>query len=438
MVNRHAYRKVVPLLGAALALSLAGCSGSGPAASSTHAAGPVPDPKKPVTITFASWVGSDPTMVALRKEFQKEHPNITVKFENIPSDSMTEKLTTQIAGGNPPDAAFVDASSVASFSTRGALVNLDDYIKRGTIVHPSDYVPAFKGFVTYNGGMYGLPIDGESTGLFYRTDMFKAAGITSPPKTWAELQADAQKLTDPAKKQYGYALFAPEAAYYWYPFLWQAGGKILSPDGKQVAFDSPAGVKAAQYYVGLKRYAPPDYLNNNSWDGRVAFEHNQVAMYMAGSWFAGTISQEAPKITGKWNVAPLPCGPSGCATTVASDALVAFSGSPNKDAAYKWIEFLSKPANMAKWTYESPGGTELPTIYSLLNSQSFKSNTKKPYMEGFAQQMKYGEANIQANKNWPEMETALSDQLGKAIYGNLTPKQALDAAAQKARTILQQ
>jgi multiple sugar transport system substrate-binding protein len=435
-VKKSARRRAVPLLGAAIVLALSACSGPAAAShSGATAKGPVPEPKKPVTITFASWVGQDPTMQALGKEFHKEHPNITVKFENIPADSMTQKLTTQIAGGNPPDAAFVDSSNVASFSTRGALVNLDDYIARGKIVKPADYVQAFKTFVTYKGSMYGLPIDGESTGLFYRTDMFKAAGITAPPKTWDELQADAQKLTIPAKKQYGYALFAPEAAYYWYPYLWQAGGQVLSKDGKKVEFDSPAGQKAADFYVGLKRYAPPDYLNSNSYDGRVAFEHNQVGMYMAGSWFAGTISQETPKIKGKWDVAPLPCGPSGCATTVASDALVAFNG-PNKDAAWKWIEFLSKPANMAKWTFGSPGGTELPTIYSLLKSDAFKNS--KPYMQGFADQMKYGVANIQANKNWPQMETALSDQLGKAIYGNLTVKQALDGAAQKAASILQQ
>jgi multiple sugar transport system substrate-binding protein len=47
-------------------------------------------------------------------------------------------------------------------------------------------------------------------------------------------------------------------------------------------------------------------------------------------------------------------------------------------------------------------------------------------------------ANIQANKNWPQMETALSDKLGKAIYGNISAKQALDDAAQKASGILQQ
>src|SRR4051812_42633996 len=118
LVHKHVKRGFVPLLGAVVALALTACGASGSSSASNTARGPVPDPKKPVTITFASWVGSDATMLALRKEFQKEHPNITVKFENIPSDSMTQKLTTQIAGGNPPDAAFVDASSVASFSTR--------------------------------------------------------------------------------------------------------------------------------------------------------------------------------------------------------------------------------------------------------------------------------------------------------------------------------
>ena len=87
--------------------------------------------------------------------------------------------------------------------------------------------------------MWGLPIDGESTGLFYRTDLFKAAGIDGPPTTWDEFQADAEKLTDEAKDQYGYEVFAPEAAYYWYPWLYQAGGDLLSEDGKEIVFDSP-------------------------------------------------------------------------------------------------------------------------------------------------------------------------------------------------------
>ena len=149
--------------------------------------------------------------------------------------------STRIAGNNAPDVAFVNASDTADYASRGALVDLDRYIARSDVVKPDDYVDAFKTFVTYEDTMWGLPMDGESTGLFYRTDMFDAAGIDHPPTTWDEFEADAAALTDEAKDQYGYELFATEAAYYWYPWLYQAGGDLLTPDGKDIAFTSDEG-----------------------------------------------------------------------------------------------------------------------------------------------------------------------------------------------------
>src|SRR5690606_33288561 len=104
------------------------------------------------------------------------------------------------------------------------------------------------------------------------------------------------------------------------------------------------------FYIGLKKYSTPDYLNSNSYDGRVAFANGQVAMYVAGVWFAGVLDDEFPKLAGKWAAAPLPEGAAGCATTIAGDALVVFAGSDHTDAAWTWIEFLSDPDNMADWT----------------------------------------------------------------------------------------
>jgi multiple sugar transport system substrate-binding protein len=214
------------------------------------------EPTSPVTITFQSWVGEAEQMKKLAADFKKLHPNVTVKFMNVPADSATQKLTTQAAGGNPPDTVFIDSGAVQDFAQRKAFVNLDGYIAGSQAVKLDDYVAGFKQTATYQNSMFALPYDGETTGLFYRTDLFEAAGITSPPTTWEELQAAAQKLTDPAKKQYGYILFAPEAQYYWLPFLWQAGGNLLSQDGKTIAFNSPQGVQAADFYVGLRKYAP--------------------------------------------------------------------------------------------------------------------------------------------------------------------------------------
>jgi multiple sugar transport system substrate-binding protein len=429
-------RASLPVLGAAaLAVAVAGCGGS----SNTNenagkGAGPVPDPKQPVTISFSSWVGQEPTIKQMAKRFHELHPNITVKFQNVPSEEASQKLTTQIAGGDPPDAAFVDSVTVADLASRHALANLDGYISRSKVIKPDDYVPAFKTPAVYNGSMYGLPFDGESTGLFYRTDLFEAAGIDKPPTTWDEFLADAQKLTNPAQKQYGYAVFAPESAYYWYPWLWQQGGQLLSKDGKQVLFNSPIAKKSADFYVGLTKYSPRDFLNSNSYDGRVAFATGKVAMYMAGAWFAGVLDGEYPKLKGKWAAAPLPQGSAGCATTIAGDSLVVLNGTKNADAAWKWIEFMSEPRNVAEWTFESKGSTLLPPRKSLLDSPALAQ--KKPILVGFAKQMSCGVANVIANPKWPKIEEALNEQLGKAMYGDQTASQALDQAASQAKEIL--
>jgi multiple sugar transport system substrate-binding protein len=418
-----------------LTSALVACSsGAKPNTNVGKGKGPVKDPTSPTTVTFSSWVGSDPTMKKFAADFHKLHPNITIAFQNVNADNASQKLTTQIAGNNPPDVAFVDASATSDFASRQALVNLDGYIARSSVVKPADYVDAFKSFVTYDGHIWGLPIDGESTGLFYRKDLFAAAGISGPPKTWAEFQADVQKLTDPAKKQYGYEVFAPEAAYYWYPWLYQAGGDLLSADGKSVVFDSPAAQKAANFYVNLAKYSPPDYLNSNSYDGRVAFAQGQVAMYMAGSWLAGTLHSEDPKIDNKWGTAPLPSGPAGCKTTIAGDSLVLLAASKHPDAAWLWIEYLEQPKNLAQWTYKSPGGTELPPLKSLLDSPNLAKT--KPVLKGFAQLMQCGVASTVANPKFPRVEQELNTELGKAFYGQETAAQALANAKSKAEQIL--
>jgi multiple sugar transport system substrate-binding protein len=393
----------------------------------------IPEPTEPVTITFASWVNETDAMIALRDRFQELHPNITVDFQGIPAEEMNDRLTTQVAGGNPPDTVYLDQSAVVDFASRNALVDLDPYAAKSLAVKRDDYVGAFLEASLWEDKMYGLPFDGESTGLFYRKDLFEAAGIAAPPTTWEELQAAAEALTTDG--QYGYIIFAPEAAYYWYPYLWQNGGEILSADGTEILFNSDAGKEAAEFYVGLAQYSPPDFLNSNSYDGRVAFATGQVGMYMAGAWLAAVLQDEFPDIDGLWDAAPLPAK-ERCATTIAGDALVMPAGGQHHDAAWKWIEFLSAPQNMALWTLgtpESPGSLLPPRTSLLEDPNVFDLN---PILEGFAQQMECGVTGGAPNERYGEVEVALNDALGRAIYGEIDAATALDEAALEGEDIL--
>lgn len=394
------------------------------------------EPTEPVTVTFASWVGESLLMKQYAELFHEEHPNITIEFANVPAERAREKLITQVAGGTAPDAVFLDSITVVDFASREALVNLDGYIAGSDIIEVDDYVEGFKKAAEFQDSMFALPFDGETTGLFYRTDMFEAAGLDGPPTTWDELESDAAALTNEADKTYGWIMFAPEAYYYWYPFLWQNGGDLLTEDGQEVLYNSPEAKEAAEFYVGLTQYSPPDYLNSNSWDGRVAFATGQVAMYMAGSWFGGEMRASFPDIDDKWDVAPLPEGSEGCATTLASDNLAVMSQSENQDAAWMWIEFLSDGDRMKEWTFGTKTSTLLPPRQSLLEDPDLgKFN---PWLEGFADNMECAVTSDIILTAWGQIEQdALNPALGKAIYGDITVTEALDQAAEKGNQIIQ-
>ena len=154
------------------------------------------DPSEPVTITFQSWVTESPLFKKLKQEFEADHPNITVEYQLVPSGRARDKLLTQVAGGNAPDVAYMDMGSVEDFASRGALYNIAPYVAGSDIISMDDYVDALRSAVEIDNGVYALPYSGETTGLFYRTDMFQEAGIDGPPQTWDELQADAAKLTE--------------------------------------------------------------------------------------------------------------------------------------------------------------------------------------------------------------------------------------------------
>jgi multiple sugar transport system substrate-binding protein len=362
----------------------------------------------------------DDAWEALAAEFNELYPNITIQFQDVPFEEMHDKLLTQVAANNPPDAAYIDAGTVGEFALRGALVNLDDYISKSNVINLDDYVDAFLSAASAEGSYYGLPIDGETTGLFYRTDRFEEAGLdpNSPPKTWEEFQEYAEKLTDPDNNHYGYMVFATdyESSYYFLPWLWQAGGMVLNPDDpNDVIVDNEAGQKAANFYVNLKNYSSPDFLNSNSYDGRVAFANGDVAMYMAGSWFAGTLLDEFPEATGLWATAPLPQDEQ-CATTVASDHLVVFSGGKNQEAAYKWIEFVSAPQNMLELNLGTPEApsTLLPPRISLLEDPATYEN--REVLRGFADAMQCAFFETAAQPEYYKVDEALFGHLNRAFY----------------------
>ena len=123
------------------------------------------------------------------------NPDIQVK--GISGSINTEEVAAAVAGGAPPDMVIMcDNGAVAGFAHDKVIMQLDpllDSIK----ADKSNIIPAALKWVTYQGGLYGLPFGQDTWALYYDTDAFKAAGLdpTKPPTTPDELWNDAAKLT---------------------------------------------------------------------------------------------------------------------------------------------------------------------------------------------------------------------------------------------------
>ena len=137
---------------------------------------------KPVTITFWSNYSAPHELAALQSAFDAFHakyPWITVKGTGNMND---DKILTAISSGTPPDSLLsFSPDNVGKFCSTGAWTNLNDDIKKSNL-DMSMFPKAALSFSGYKGNQCSLPALADAYGLYYNRAMFKAKGITHPPR----------------------------------------------------------------------------------------------------------------------------------------------------------------------------------------------------------------------------------------------------------------
>ncbi|MEU1724738.1 sugar ABC transporter substrate-binding protein [Nonomuraea sp. NPDC005692] len=310
---------------AGLAVLAAGCGTSGEPAADGKA-----------TISYAIWDKNDqPAAMEIIDAFQRANPKVTVKLEITPWDQYWTKLQTAASGGTAPDVFWMNSLNVRMYAKGGVIAPLDD-TKAGGL--PAAVVDGYR----YDGKLYALPHNVSIPALWYDKKIFDAAGLAHPTAdwTWDDVKAAARKLTDPAKKQFG--ILAPmwdQGGFY--NTMIQAGGHVLSPDGRKSGFDDPASVQGLEFWTGLikDQVAPPAETYTDT-DPLQLFQTGKYGMYYGGVWFASTFWANS-EMRDRIDVAPLPKGPAKEAVILLglANAVSAKSEHPKESAAF--AEFVS-------------------------------------------------------------------------------------------------
>ncbi|MDN3358784.1 sugar ABC transporter substrate-binding protein [Actinomadura sp. DC4] len=325
--------------------ALAGCGGG----SATGNGGN----KNPKTLTYwASNQGKslDDDKQKLTPELQKfeKQTGIHVKLEVVGWPDLLNRVLTAASSGQGPDVLNIGNTWSASLQATGALLPFDD--KAFTAIGGKDrFVASALGSTGAAGkAPAAVPLYSLAYGLYYNKKLFKAAGITNPPATWADLVADGKKLTGGGK--YGLAVEGANNAeniHHAYIFAKQHGGDFFDASGNPT-FTSPGAVAGVKQYVDFiasdKITAPGDaeYAQNQSLQDFATGKAGMLLWQAAGVQLA----QRGMKAE-DWGVAPVPVqsGAPGQGTNV--DTMVAginmavFKNSQNQDGALKFVKFMT-------------------------------------------------------------------------------------------------
>lgn len=324
------------------------------------------------SVTFATW-GSSPVekaaQQALIKQFQSKY-GITVNYEELNGDYNVQ-LKSRITAGTAPDVFYINSDHIQDYITTGALKDLTFLTKAKSLGFPSQFYKNLQAGYNYKGKPYAVVKDVSTLALFYNKSMFKAAGIKSPPKTWAQLKSDACKLTDKSKKVTGISMANDPARFV--PFLLQAGGNLLKKGKPSV--NSAAGKAALTFYTSITKSGcalRPDQ-SGASWQGE-AFGKGLAAMAIEGNWLSSPMHETYPSIN--YGVAPLPKGPKGPGNLAFTAGYAMFARTKNLSNATKFLEFLVSKQGTTIWTHQALYVPPRRDVKSIPNTGVFTSQIK--------------------------------------------------------------
>jgi multiple sugar transport system substrate-binding protein len=301
-------------------------------------------------VTLSGWASSPAETQLLQKviaDFEKKYPSIHVNYAPINGDYPTAMLA-KFAARTPPDVFYVDSNVIPDWIKQGVIQPLDSYITSTKFNTKAFYPSLLRAFTGTDGHIYGFPKDWSPLGMETNNGMFGKAGIKAAPKTWAQLQAAAQKLKSSGAVAGGAPMCLAADWARLLAFVYQNGGAFLNAKKTAATVDTPAVAGAVNFYVNFVKsgLAQTPAQLGVGWCGE-ALGKQKAAIIFEGNWLLPYMHDTFPGVS--YGVSPLPKGKQGgnLAFTVSYSMA---RDSKNKPAAWTLLSYLVSQQGMKTWT----------------------------------------------------------------------------------------
>jgi sn-glycerol 3-phosphate transport system substrate-binding protein len=282
-----------------------------------------------------------------------------------------------------------------------------------------------------------MPVNSGCFALVYNKELYEASGLDpeKPPTNLMELLEAAAKIADPSKQVWGhYVLTAPThqtGGFFFEAILWAFGSQVVSDDWTEVAFNTPDGVAALNWYHDLIRVrkcmpikqVTESIMLNDFLTGKVGSMFSfpaTLARVTVASFKAGT--------------ARMPAGPKGNKVPVGFGTIMVLKQGKNREAGWAFTKFIGlTPENAAHWNISFG---QLPARYSYRETPNWQEYQKKnPLVNAYLEGQKEA-ANTYYGPGVKEISTRLGKAIEAVVFGKQPPKEALDKAAPDCQRIL--
>ncbi|HYF04377.1 MAG TPA: extracellular solute-binding protein [Patescibacteria group bacterium] len=410
IILRHAFFKIISAL--VLGVVLASCSKE----NDSRGEPPKNADGKNIVRFWHFW--SEPSQrKAIQQLVQKfeEKCDCDVQLTELSWNDGKTKLLAAFNSGTAPDVIELGSDWIPQFSSKGVLKELSDEIDKNR------FVPFSLPTAQWKGKLYAAPWTVDTRVLFYNKELLKRAGLPeTPPATIDEMLSAAEKIQAMDSKVYGFGANGADPHRLYkkiLPMMWSMGGEIFTTEGKTV-LNSNENVAALEKYVALSRTG----LVETQRQIDAAFAQGNVAFWNSGSWLIDKIQRENSKLN--YGVSVLPAGTSGRGISFAGGEYLAISnGTKQAELATKLVKFLTDGENALEFCKQVKEAG-FPADASYYDDDYFKNVKFRPV---FTEQLKNAKMTP-VNPEWLEIEEVLENAVVQALYGEKSPRAALNEA----------
>lgn len=338
----------------------------------------------PVTLEFwGGWTGPDgDIMLAMIQEYMAQNPHVTVNLTIQQWSPLFDTFIASASAGESPDILAMHPQELSQFVALDLIDPLEEIFADSAVINQEQLPASAWTANTYQGHLYGAPLDQHMHGLFYNKDLFEAAGLSGPPTTGDELLEMGKILTldangnhpgdegfDPANiVQYAINMHTNHHAFFqWWSLYRQQGGELIAEDGNSCVMDIDKSVAAWTFLQDqvYTNYIAPQGQTDYPRD----FLDGRTAMLIDGPWRIPALEQARTDTGFNWGSGsyPLVFEQKQVWGSEHTFTLPTLADPTKREAAVDLIEWLV--SNSQAWAVSG----QIPVFPAVLESDEFKA-----------------------------------------------------------------